>query len=183
MKKETYALLVIDMQLVAFDGKITPPISHGSLLLDKVSTLIEACRSTNTPVMFAQTCAPSGAPYAKDTHGWEIHPKITPRSDEPIVHKVGPSSFENPEFEQILNHLQTTELIVCGTWTEGCVSITCRGALKRGYRVLLAADGHSTVRDTEQEALSIIAEQNELLVERGASISKIDDISRMLGNF
>ena len=62
MNKENYALLVIDMQLVAFDGKITPPIAHGSQLLCKVSTLIENCRSEDIPVIYLQTCALSGRP-------------------------------------------------------------------------------------------------------------------------
>lgn len=180
MKKEKRALLVIDMQLVAFDGKITPPISNGSQLLDTISTLIENCRKQHVPVIFAQTSAPSGHPYAKDMHGWEIHPSVTPRPDELIVNKAGPSGFEDPQLEKTLTDLGVTQLIVCGIWSEGCVSTTCRDALKRGFDICLAADGHSTVRENEDDANAIIAEQNEMLSGRGAAVIGTSDILNQL---
>ena len=78
--KTSYALLVIDMQLVAFDGKITLPIVDGSRLLDRVSTLVDVCRVEEIPIIYLQTCALSGQPYARDAHGWEIHPPGSRRS-------------------------------------------------------------------------------------------------------
>ena len=170
MKKHECALLVIDMQQVAFDGEITPPVNLGSQLLDTVADLIEGCRSKNIPILFAQTNAPPGRPYAKDTHGWNVHAQVTPLAGEQIIFKVGPSAFETPELEVALNELGSRVLIVCGIWSEGCVSITARGALKRGYGVCLASDGHGTVRDNDEEARAIIREQNELLSERGVSV-------------
>ena len=177
---ENTTLLVIDMQLVAFDGKITPAITSGDRLLGNISTLIDVCRSMGVTVMFTQACAPPGKPYAVDSHGWEIHPALTPVSSEQIISKVGPSAFENAEFEKSLTSLGTTDIIVCGNWSESCVSITCRGALKRGYNITLAADGHGTVRTSEDEANTIIEEQNELLARRGADVISIKDISRTL---
>ena len=80
MNSKKCALLVIDMQLVAFDGKITPAIPNGGELLGTVLELIRSCRSARVPVVYVQTSALSGQPYAKDRHGWEIHPQIAPQS-------------------------------------------------------------------------------------------------------
>jgi hypothetical protein len=52
--KTSYALRVIDMQLVAFGGKTTPPIIDGSQPLDKVSSLIDVCRAEDIPVIYLQ---------------------------------------------------------------------------------------------------------------------------------
>ena len=56
------ALLVIDTQLVAFDGEITPPVQNGSQLLDKVEALIATCRAANLQIIYLQTTARLGQP-------------------------------------------------------------------------------------------------------------------------
>ena len=181
MNKDKYALLVIDMQLVAFDGQITPPIANGSQILGRVSTLIGYCRSKELPVIYTQTCAFPGQPYSKDVHGWEIHPDVAPLADERIVFKVGPSGFENPELDHILAELDVGRLIVCGIWSEGCVAITCESALEHGYDVYLAADAHGTVRNSDEEAALVVAEQNDKLEQRKVIVLKTGDIESHLG--
>ena len=68
MKKS--ALLVIDMQLVAFDGQITPPINAGDVVLANVARAISNCRAQEIAVVYVQTCAVKGQPYAQDQPGW-----------------------------------------------------------------------------------------------------------------
>lgn len=182
MKQNKYALLVIDMQLVAFDGEITPPIASGDQLIVTLSSLISSCRAANIPVIYAQTCAASGQPYAQDVHGWEIHPEVAPLETDPVFYKVGPSVFENSDFNDFLTELETTTIIVCGIWSEGCVSITSRGALKRGYEVWLAANGHGTVRQSESEARELVTDQNTLLAQRGAVVIDSTQISSRIGS-
>ncbi len=176
MKSKQIALLVIDMQLVAFDGKITPPVSNGSQLLNTIATLIEGCRAMTIPIVFLQTCATPGQPYARDAHGWEIHPQVAPKPDEKVFHKVGPSGFENPELHEFLQEIGTNEVIVCGIWSEGCVAYTCESALESGYDVTLAANGHSTVRNTQADAAIVITEQNNRLRRKNASVLETNDI-------
>ncbi len=173
MKKEKYALLVIDMQLVAFDGKITPPIVNGPQLLDNVAALIDTCRSNNIPVIFLQTCALSGQPYARDVHGWEIHPEVTPHTDEHILFKVGPSGFENPDLHKVLREIGASGVIICGIWSEGCVAFTCESAFELGYDVYLAADGHGTVRNTIEDAVAVISDQTEQIAQKKATVMEI----------
>ena len=176
MNNKIYALLVIDMQLVAFDGKITPPVINSSPLISKVADLIEIFRSTNTAVIFLQTCAAAGQPYAEDVHGWEIHPQVAPQKTEQVLFKVGASGFENPRLKEVLDDMVVNSVIVCGIWSEGCVALTCESALELDYKVYLASDGHSTVRETESDTAGVIAEQNEKLRRKGVEVIDIEMI-------
>ncbi len=63
---------------------------------------------------------------------------------------------------------------------EGCVAFTCRSALELDYDVYLAADGHSTVRDTEADTAAVVAGQNEMLMRKNVSILDIEEIENRL---
>jgi nicotinamidase-related amidase len=174
--KTSYALLVIDMQLVAFDGKITPPIVDGSQLLDKVSDLIDVCRADDIPVVYLQTCALSGQPYARDTHGWEIHPRLLQRTEDRIVEKVSSSGFDDTKLQETLVDLGVEGIIVCGIWSEFCVTATSKAALEIGFEVCVAADGHGTVSGNEADVVSVNSRQNSYLAGKGARVVDIKDI-------
>ena len=176
MSKIKYALIVIDMQLVAFDGEITPPITNGSQVLQNVSRLVEICREHDIPIIFLQTCAASGQPYAKDTHGWEIHPVISVQPEDQIVFKTGSDGFRNTALQEILTRIGATGVITCGIWTEYCVSATSLSAIKLGYKVCVAADGHGTVRETADEAANVVSSENDALMQEQASIVEIANI-------
>ncbi len=178
--KSTRALLVIDMQLVAFDGKITPPITNGSQLLENVSSLIAICRTTRIPIVFIQTCALSGQPYAKDTHGWEIHPEISPQPQDRTVYKRNSSGFDETDLHQVLTKIGVNAVVICGIWSDFCVANTSISALELGYDVYVAADAHGTVSNSEQEANNVVSQQNDHLSKLSAHVSKIADLSEEL---
>lgn len=168
------ATLVIDMQLVAFDAKITPPIPDGAALLQRLVPVLHGLRAQRVPIVYLQTCARDGQPYARDMHGWQIHPDIVPNPTDQVFFKVGPSAFENPDLHPHLAGSDITHLIICGIWSEGCVAYTCRSALKLGYQVTLIGDGHSTVRQTTELAAEVVLEQNQLLVREGVQVVSVD---------
>lgn len=174
---ESSALLVIDMQLCAFDGKLIPPIHEGPDLLDRVSMLIAAARQSEIPVVFIQHCAPlDGQPYAKGTHGWEIHPSISPEPSEPIVYKSQSSGFAGTGLQRVLVDRGIGTVITCGIQSEFCITNTSISALELGFEVLVAQDAHGTVSTDEDEASVIVDRQNALLSERGAQIQKTASI-------
>ena len=178
MKKEKYALLVIDMQLVAFDGKITPPIINGPELLDAVSNLIKICRDEKVPIVFLQTCAFPGQPYAKDVHGWEIHEKVFPEPSDRIVYKVNSSGFDNTNLQEVLVEIGADSVITCGIWSEYCLTATSKSALELNYKVYVAADGHSTVSDNKDQASRVVATQNQYLMQESALVVDIAEIRK-----
>lgn len=174
------ALLIIDMQLVAFDGKLTPAIHKGDQLLKKIERLITIFRENHLAIVYAQTCAQSGQLYAKDVHGWEIHPAISPSPEDKIVFKENSNGFEETDLETVLLDLGIKHLVTCGIWSEHCVANTSSAALEIGFTVSLAADGHSTVKDNEQTAEEVIANQNRIAQSNNVQVLSIDELSDML---
>ena len=181
MISNEYALLVIDMQLVAFDGKITPPYPDGLQLLDNIYDLIAICRRDKIPIVYIQSCNPvPGQPYSKEAHGWQIHERIAPLPEDRVVFKENSSSFDGTDLHQVLSDLETERLIMCGGFSEFCVASSVKDALALGYHVYLAADGHSTVSDDEAKGRAITAEQNKLLAELGAQVVGIEAMPEVL---
>ncbi len=180
MDTTRHALLVIDMQLVAFDGKVTAAVANPAMLLQRVSGLIATCRAAGLPVVYLQTCALAGQPYAKDVHGWEIHPKVAPRPADKVVYKVQSNGFEETNLHQVLAKLGTKTLITCGIWSEYCVTATSQAAMQLGYQVCVAADAHSTVADSDVAAEQVVARQNAYLAEQSACVLAADAIGALL---
>jgi len=176
----TSALIVIDMQLVAFDGQVTPSITNGARLLKSVSQLIEMCRISAIEPIFVQTCAISGQPYAKDVHGWEIHPQLAAQANDRVVYKRNSSGFDNTDLQEVLDGLGVNTLIICGIWSEFCVANTGMDAVELGFEVYVAADGHGTVSNSEEAANDIVARQNDRLSELDISVLTISQLRRKL---
>ncbi len=178
--KSIYALLVIDMQLCGFDGKITPPIEDGDRLLEKVAELIAFCRSNKIPIIYVQHCGSPGLPYAKDMHGWEIHPAVLPQKGEPVVVKHHSNGFEETELQQILEELSVKGVIACGIQSEFCVTNTSMSALELGYKVYVAADAHGTVCNDESKAEVIVLQQNNYLERNQVSVKALNELREVL---
>lgn len=174
--KSRSALLVIDMQLVAFDGTVTPPIVDGAQLLESVARLIDACRRKKTRVVYLQTSAAPGQPYATDVHGWEIHPRISPRGGDHVMTKRSSSGFDGTNLAGVLRGPGVEEVLVCGIWSEHCVANTAIDAIQLGFRVVVVGDGHGTVAPTVGEARRTVDEQNRRLREAGASLSLVSEL-------
>jgi len=174
----TSALIVIDMQLVAFDGQVTPPITNGARLLERVSRLIEMCRTNAIQLVYVQTCAVSGQPYARDVHGWKIHPQLAPLAEDRVIYKRNSSAFDNTDLQQVLDGLGVRTLMVCGIWSEFCVVNTSMDAAKLGFEVYVAADGHGTVSKSKEAANNIVARQNERISQLDISVLAISELRR-----
>lgn len=177
--KSPFALLVIDMQLVAFDGKITPAITNGDRVLEQVLETIRIARSKSLPIIFVQTCPLDGQPYAKDNHGWEIHPSILVMPEDRVVFKLGCSGFDNTDLEQVLRELEIEGVITCGIWSEYCVTETSLSALKLGFDVCLVEDAHGTVASTESEATETTAKQNAFVLQNKAKVISVKFLDKI----
>lgn len=165
------ALLVIDMQLCAFDGVLIAPVDDGSNLLNRVKQLISAARQAKMHVIYIQHCAPfDGQPYAKDTHGWEIHPSLTPTPDETVVFKSQSSGFADTNLQSVLLELGIEAIITCGIQSEFCLTNTSLAAHELGFKVLVAQDAHGTVSNEQGTAAEIVDRQNALLAKQGATL-------------
>jgi len=114
-----------------------------------VAKLIGTCRKIGVRVIFVQTCAISRQPYAKDTHGWELHPDLEPYQTDVVVYKRNSSGFDDTQLEARFREFEVTNVITCGIWSKFCVANTGIDAATSGFQVIVAADGHGTASSDE----------------------------------
>ena len=176
---KSVALLGIDIQIGAFDGKLLPPIHMGDHLLRQMRALIDAARDTHALIIYIQHCAAEGL-LVKGTAAWAIHPSTTPINGEHVIEKRASSAFEGTTLGQTLDDEQIRTIIICGLQSEHCVLNTALDAMRRGMKVYVASDAHSTWPDGETSATETIEQINKELAESGALVAPTQAIVSML---
>ncbi len=101
-------------------------------------------RELNVPVVFIQHDSTPEPVLARGTAGFDLHERLTPMPGEQIIVKRRPSAFHGTELHRHLQLLGVDSLVVAGMQTEFCVDSTVRSASEHGYKLTLAADGHTT---------------------------------------
>jgi len=175
------ALLVIDVQMGAFDGVRCDAMPGADHMLEKVGQLIDAVRGSSVELIYVQHCAPKGQVYEEGSAHWLFHPDIAPTDSDFILMKRHSSSFEDTELDDKLKSLNIDSIIVCGLQSEHCVSNTALSALSLGYQVTVAHDAHGTFPDAGLSAEQIIERQNRRLLEKGAVIKSSDEVIKEIG--
>ena len=75
-------------------------------------------------------------------HASKMEPR--PLESESVLRKTEDSGFAGTGLNELLQDQQIQVLSVCGVMSEMCVAATARGAMERGYDVVLAHDSHAT---------------------------------------
>lgn len=163
------ALLVIDVQQGLFEK--TTPIYQSNRLLENLCTLIERAHRAGAPVIYIQHNNTSF--LAPGAAGWQLHPGLSPLPAEPVIQKRHGNAFEDTTLAAELAVRRVGALVVTGLVTHGCVKATVEGALALGYRVTLAADGHSNYH---KQAAGVIEEFNRMLEAGGAEVRNTSEI-------
>lgn len=136
------ALLVVDVQSTSVTGDRAVP--RAALLLDRTAGLIARARRSGALVVHVQNDGPAGAGDEPHTPGWELHFPVGEGPGEAVVRKSRDDGFEETPLGGLLAGHGVRGLVVCGLMSEMCVQATARGALARGYRVVLPYDAHAT---------------------------------------
>lgn len=174
------ALILVDLQAAAFGGLGIPAVDRADRLLGNARSLLEVARATGVPVVHIQHCAPPGEVFAEGAPGWPIFPPLGPEGSEPVVQKRASDAFEGTDLHARLQGIGARGLIVAGIQTEHCVAATCRGALRLGYAVHLADDGHSTWPDEPRSADDIIAAESAALEADGVILHSTEHLVELL---
>lgn len=175
------ALILVDLQTAAFGGHGIPPVHDPDLLVGNVGALLQAARTAALPIVHIQHCAAPGDAFAEGAPGWPIFPPVGPEGSEPVVRKRAGNAFEGTDLQARLQAMGARTLVVAGLQTEHCVAATCRGALRLGYAVQLAADGHSTWPDGARSAGEIMAAECAALEAEGVILRSTDHLVEWLG--
>jgi nicotinamidase-related amidase len=172
----TTALVIIDVQQGMF-GIPEFALHDGEATVDRIAALLERARADGTPVFFVQhDGGPDDPQFSREGPGFPFHPKLAPRASEDVSVKRKGSAFNGTDFDRKLRAAGIETLVICGMQSEYCVDSAVRGAVERGYRVVLVADGHTTADTPILKAETIVAHENETL---GGSYAEIVPAERI----
>jgi nicotinamidase-related amidase len=177
---EATALILVDLQAGAFGGHGIPAVDRPERLLGNARSLLQAARASGLPVVHIQHCASPGEVFAEGASGWPIVAPLTPAGGEPVVRKRASDAFDGTDLNATLQEIGARHLIVAGIQTERCVAATCRGALRLGYTVHLAEDGHSTWPESPRSAGEIMAAETAALEAEGVTLRCTDALVQSL---
>lgn len=161
---KTSVLLVIDMQEEFVKPHWTPYwIPEATRIIPQIKLLIDHCRKKNIPVIYTVYSRthryldrPTYLPTMPsrqfdediDQSGLfiegKVAEKIAPQKDDIIIHKCSYGAFYDTPLETILKNLKKDTVIISGTLTNYCCSMTARQAYERGFKVIFGSDVTAT---------------------------------------
>jgi len=163
------ALLLVDVQRDMLEPP-RPVAAHVEVRRALESLLLRA-RDEGAFVVHVQNDGPPGDPDEPQTPGWELVFKARP--DELVVRKNQSDAFTNASLAISLKAKDVNRVVVAGMQSEYCVAATCRGALRNGLEVVLAAGAHATY-DEVDSASNISARVEGELGREGVKIERAD---------
>lgn len=162
------ALIVIDMQRGLFAKKIK--VFKEAELISNINLLIDAFHKRSLRVYFVRH---TNKTMTENSPEWRLHPDLHVRQDAYLFNKTSSSVFKEKSFQPALAAARIKQLVIVGLVTHGCVKAACEDAVKLGYQVVLAADGHSSFN---QDAEGLIEEWNQKLAAEGVDVRNTCDI-------
>lgn len=187
LKRNTAALLVIDMQHFFLDEDAPAFIVNALAILPALKRLISAFRKSGRPVIFTRHAHHPDRLDAGIMEWWweemclegtpesEVYYDITPLSDEKVILKHRYSAFYNTDLETVLRCLKIEDLVISGVMTNICCESTAHDAYFRDHRVFFLADGTATVNE-EMHLASLLN-----LSYGFASVTTTDKVIQQLG--
>jgi nicotinamidase-related amidase len=143
---DAQALVVVDMQRAFLVGDHAVP--DADRLRAAVTRQLENARAAGCLVVHLRNDGAPGTPDAPGTAGWHLVSDVSP--GERVLSKTTDDGFVGTALETLLRSAEVSTLSICGVMSEMCVAETARGALQRGFAVVLARDAHATYPVPEQ---------------------------------
>jgi streptothricin hydrolase len=135
------AILCVDVQRGLVEGPLAVAGADG--LVGRLTGLLDRARAAGVSVVHIQDDGETpGSPNPRGTRGWRLALPVL--ASEPVVAKRRDDAFDGTVLDDLLRRSRVDTVVVVGIQSEMCVAATARGALVRGYRVVLPRDGHAT---------------------------------------
>jgi nicotinamidase-related amidase len=131
------ALLILDPQNDFF-GDDNPNLAEFQAAVPTINAAIALFRQRGWPVVFVQH---SSSSKPAGSYAWAIHEQFDCRPDDTRLSKRHYNAFWETELDALLQSGRVDFVVVAGYVAEFCVLSTVRGALERGYRSAILADG------------------------------------------
>ena len=171
MTKNSYALIVIDMQRGFISERSPLYIEGAAATVPACAAVIEHCRKAGIPVFFVTRAYSADGSDVEHTRrdAWlkggkplspgcpdEISAEMPEEfgSDPRDYHIVKPrySAFFATGLDLVLRRLGITKLILAGTTTPNCIRTTCYDAISLDYDVTVLSDCTSSKTEEIQQS-------------------------------
>src|ERR687892_2183832 len=146
----------------AFADTGAPEHAKEQNVVENVKALAEACRAKGIPVIHVWYIVEEGAAGlklnaplfqgVKESNAlvrgsWGAAPAegLEPQDGDLIVEKMRMSAWQGTRLDTLLQGLGVDTVIVTGAWTNMSIEHTARTGADKGYRMLVAQNGCSTV--------------------------------------
>ena len=134
------ALVLVDVQRALVEGEHAVADAPG--LVARLAGAMEAAREAGVLVVHVQDDGVRDRLIRKGSPGWQL--ALPVNHGEPVVSKARDDAFDGTDLEALLRGAGAARPCLVGIQSEMCVAATARGALARGFVVVLARDGHTT---------------------------------------
>jgi nicotinamidase-related amidase len=133
------ALIIVDLQQAIDDARWGP--RNNPQAERTIAALLAAWREEGLPIVHIRhDSVEPDSPYRPDRPSHAFRPDTAPAAGEAEIGKRGHSAFVGTRFEETLDGLGATTLVICGVLTHNSVEATARHAADLGYRVFVVAD-------------------------------------------
>ncbi|KAF1817381.1 Isochorismatase hydrolase [Eremomyces bilateralis CBS 781.70] len=132
-------LVIIDAQNEYANGKLK--VADVEVSQKVIKALLDKYRASNGSVVHVVADTPPGAPiFTPGTELAEIFEELTPKANEPVVHKHHASAFTGTDFQEQVTKTGKKKLVVVGYMAHNCVSATVRAGAELGYDISVLRD-------------------------------------------
>jgi nicotinamidase-related amidase len=137
------ALVLIDIQ-VGFDDPVWGARNNPHAE-EVAGHLLDRWRRNGWPIVHVMhDSEEAGSPLMPGSPGHAHKTQVSPRGDEPVLHKTVNSAFIGTDLEPRLRELGVPGVVLCGLTTDHCVSTTARMSANLGFETWLVADACAT---------------------------------------
>jgi nicotinamidase-related amidase len=158
--KNTTALLIIDMQVGCF--AVETPRYDAEGVVYRINDLARVIRKNKGIVILIQHESPEGEPFARGSSEWQLLPTLDRQPGDIIINKTACDSFYRTTLKSVLDREKINKVIITGCATDYCVDSTVRAAVSHDFRVVVAADGHTTADKAHADAETVITHHNSI---------------------
>jgi ureidoacrylate peracid hydrolase len=162
-RKESTAVLVVDMLNDFFKPGGKMVLDDGHVLFKPTRKLIQKARSVKIPVIYVNDSHRPGLREDREfkkraehciegTWGAQVVSELKPQNGDLIITKRRFSGFFETDLDLTLKDLQIDTVVVMGVVTNICVRSTIHDAFFRGYQVIVPRDCVMATGEREQES-------------------------------
>ncbi len=175
------AVLGIDLQKGLFHSD-PEPFDVISVTKNIRELLTQARKNRYEVIMIQHQESEKDGNLIPATEPWMICDEFLSVDSETVVHKEHADAFMDTDLDLVLKADNIDHLIICGMESDQCVSSTAQSALKRGFKVTLAQDGHAQGHSVGEKGKKVINEVNQDLMKKGVQVQSTSQLVKNLND-